>query len=121
MSSSTDPTTAVYGFTVLAHIYVSPEKSDAFLDAFQKCFDNITQNPLCQLFQVYRSLDVPGKFTLTEDWNGTPYDLFEVEHKKPYFLEYIAVTEPMWTEPREVYTIERARPTLTFSKIPVSV
>jgi len=39
------------------------------------------------------------------------------EHKKDYFKEYIAQTEPLWIKPREVRIIERVGPSFLFSKI----
>lgn len=60
------PETKIVSLHVTVHI--APENVDKFLVAFKAIFDLVAAEPECLFFEVYRSVEEPGKISWVENW-----------------------------------------------------
>ncbi|KAI0196966.1 hypothetical protein F4808DRAFT_297201 [Astrocystis sublimbata] len=91
-------------------VYVAPEDVDRFLAAFKPVFNKVVAEPECLFFEMYRSPQEPGKLSWIENWAKSPEWFLEYQVTKDYYKEYFAVTEAMFTKPREFQIMDRVGP-----------
>ncbi|KAI1824580.1 hypothetical protein F4861DRAFT_505502 [Xylaria intraflava] len=98
------------GWSLHVTVYIAPENIDGFLAAFKPVFDRVTAEPECLFFEMYHSPQEPGKLSWVENWSKSPEWFFENQVTKDYYKEYFAITEAMFTKPREFQFLERIGP-----------
>ncbi|KAI0387162.1 hypothetical protein F5Y04DRAFT_78028 [Hypomontagnella monticulosa] len=108
------PETKIVSLHVTVHI--APENVEKFLVAFKAIFDLVSAEPECLFFEVYRSVEEPGKIRWVENWSKDTQWLMEHQLTKPYYKEYFEVTEPMFLKPREAVVLEPVGPGFTMIK-----
>ncbi|KAI1810228.1 hypothetical protein GGS20DRAFT_568449 [Poronia punctata] len=98
------------GWSLHVTVYVSPEDVDRFLAAFKDVFDKVVAEPECLFFEMYQNPQEPGKISWIENWSKSPQWFLENQVTKDYYKEYFAITEAMFTKPREFQFLERVGP-----------
>ena len=68
------------GFSLHVTITIDPSNIDAFLSAFQPCYEAVVAEPDCTYFEVFHSLDEPGVFRFVENWTKSPEWFREVRY-----------------------------------------
>ncbi|KAI0400636.1 hypothetical protein F4802DRAFT_601793 [Xylaria palmicola] len=101
------------GLSLHVTVYIAPENIDRFFAAFKPVYDKVTAEPECIFFEVYTSPS--GAITWVEDWSKSSKWFLENQMNKDYYKEYLAITEPMFTKPREVKIFERCGPEYCYS------
>ncbi|KAK5625829.1 hypothetical protein RRF57_001545 [Xylaria bambusicola] len=96
-----------HGMSLHVTVYVDPENVDGFFTAFKPVFDKVTAEPECLFFEVYLTPSTPGKISWVENWSKSPDWFLKEQITKDYYKEYFAVTESMFTKPREFQFLER--------------
>ncbi|KAK0615307.1 hypothetical protein B0T17DRAFT_541595 [Bombardia bombarda] len=97
---------ALKAFTLRVKVRVAPENAPKFLEAFKVVFDEVTSNPECEDFNLYQDAAKPGEFQWVENWNAPVSWLFE-QFETPTFKNYLAITEPLFLEPREFSILQK--------------
>ncbi|PYI24092.1 hypothetical protein BO99DRAFT_418775 [Aspergillus violaceofuscus CBS 115571] len=100
-------TTPNRGISLHITIHIDPESLPKFWEAFQPVYENVIAEPECTFFEVYQSPEEPGTLSWVENWSQTPEWLFGVQIQKPYYKDYLAITEPMFIKPREAKILNR--------------
>ncbi|KAI1355186.1 hypothetical protein F5Y01DRAFT_200428 [Xylaria sp. FL0043] len=98
------------GCSLHVTVYIAPENVDNFLAAFKPVFNRVVAEPECLFFELYHSPQEPGKLSWVENWSKSPEWFFENQITKEYYKEYFAITEAMFTKPREFQFLERVGP-----------
>ncbi|KAF4462106.1 hypothetical protein FALBO_11086 [Fusarium albosuccineum] len=116
------------GISLHVTIHINPDDVDKFFTYFKPVYDKVTAEPECTFFEVYQSPEDPGtlhwveNWTQTVDWLLTVYStssfgtehltnqILQVQLSKEYYKEYLAVTEKMFTKPREFKVYNRFGP-----------
>ncbi|KAI1177136.1 hypothetical protein F4777DRAFT_216338 [Nemania sp. FL0916] len=98
------------GWSLHVTVYIAPENVDRFLAAFKPVFNKVVAEPECLFFEMYQSPQEPGKISWVENWSKSPEWFLENQVTKDYYKEYFAVTEAMFTKPREFQFLERVGP-----------
>jgi len=93
--------------TLHVTIKVAPHNVQNFLDALRPCWECCIQEPENLFFDVYHSPSEPGVFRFVEVWSKDREWFVEHQITKSYYGPYIALTQPMWLEPREIAFSER--------------
>ncbi|KAI1371970.1 hypothetical protein F4677DRAFT_275759 [Hypoxylon crocopeplum] len=104
------------GTSLHVTVHVAPENVEKFLAAFKAIFDVVAAEPECLFFEVYRSVEEPGKISWVENWSKDKQWLIESQLTKPYYKEYFELTEPMFLKPREAHVLEPVGPGFTVFK-----
>ncbi|KAI1416314.1 hypothetical protein F5Y13DRAFT_130547 [Hypoxylon sp. FL1857] len=91
-------------------VHIAPENVERFLAAFKTVFDLVVEEPECLFFEVYKSVEEPGKISWVENWSKDVQWLMEHQITKPYYKEYFELTEPMFLKPREARVFELVGP-----------
>ncbi|KAI1303358.1 hypothetical protein F5Y03DRAFT_385181 [Xylaria venustula] len=98
------------GWSLHVTVYIAPENVDRFLAAFKPVFSKVVAEPECLFFEMYQSPQEPGKLSWVENWSKSPEWFLENQVTKDYYKEYFAITEAMFTKPREFQFLERVGP-----------
>ncbi|KAI1738919.1 hypothetical protein F4680DRAFT_449381 [Xylaria scruposa] len=98
------------GWSLHVTVYIAPENIDRFLAAFKPVFDKVIAEPECLFFEMYQSPQEPGKISWVENWSKSPEWFLENQVTKDYYKEYFAITEAMFTKPREFQFLDRVGP-----------
>ncbi|KAI1133395.1 hypothetical protein F5Y10DRAFT_87410 [Nemania abortiva] len=98
------------GWSLHVTVYIAPENVDRFMAAFKPVFDKVVAEPECLFFEMYQSPQEPGKISWVENWSKSPEWFLENQVTKDYYKEYFAITEAMFTKPREFQFLERVGP-----------
>ncbi|KAI0414065.1 hypothetical protein F5X98DRAFT_378087 [Xylaria grammica] len=98
------------GWSLHVTVYIAPENVERFLAAFKPVFNKVVAEPECLFFEMYQSPQEPGKISWVEDWSKSPEWFLENQVTKDYYKEYFAITEAMFTKPREFQFLERVGP-----------
>ncbi|KAI1424069.1 hypothetical protein F5Y12DRAFT_468375 [Xylaria sp. FL1777] len=98
------------GWSLHVTVYIAPENVDRFLAAFKPVFNKVVAEPECLFFEMYQSPQEPGKLSWVENWSKSPEWFLENQVTKDYYKEYFAITEAMFTKPREFQFLERVGP-----------
>ncbi|KAF2973413.1 hypothetical protein GQX73_g168 [Xylaria multiplex] len=98
------------GWSLHVTVYIAPENVDRFLAAFKPVFNKVVAEPECLFFEMYQNPQEPGKISWVEDWSKSPEWFLENQVTKDYYKEYFAITEAMFTKPREFQFLERVGP-----------
>ncbi|KAI0434291.1 hypothetical protein F5Y09DRAFT_266792 [Xylaria sp. FL1042] len=98
------------GWSLHVTVYIAPENVDRFLAAFKPVFNKVVAEPECLFFEMYQSPQEPGKLSWIENWSKSPEWFLENQVTKDYYKEYFAITEAMFTKPREFQFLERVGP-----------
>jgi len=88
-------------------ITVSPENTSKFLEALKPCWEKVTAESECLFFDVFQDPTKPGRFKFLEVWSEDRKWFEEVQMKKAYYVPYVEVTVPMYTEERMMEFYER--------------
>ncbi|KAI1363057.1 hypothetical protein F5Y08DRAFT_253805 [Xylaria arbuscula] len=104
------------GFSLHVTVYIAPENVDRFLAAFKPAFDKVVAEPECLFFELYQSPQEPGKLSWVENWSKSPEWFLENQMTKDYYKGYLAITEAMFTKPREFQILERVGPEYSMIK-----
>ncbi|KAI0205566.1 hypothetical protein F4808DRAFT_455792 [Astrocystis sublimbata] len=109
MSYAQAPALMNYRFGLSLHVTVNvaPKNITPFFEAFKPVYEKVIAEPKNLFFEVYQSVDFPGKITWVENWNGNPDWFMQDQITKDYYKDYLAITEPMFTKPREGEFFER--------------
>ncbi|KAI0012232.1 hypothetical protein F4779DRAFT_81630 [Xylariaceae sp. FL0662B] len=110
MTSQAAPTAISTPFTLLVTVYIDPTNVEKFLAAFKPVFDSVAAEPECASFEVYKSPSEPGKLSWVENWSKSREWFMEHQITKPYYKDYLDITEPMFIKPREVSFLEPLGP-----------
>ncbi|KAI0164446.1 hypothetical protein GGR52DRAFT_559881 [Hypoxylon sp. FL1284] len=97
---------ASQGISLHVTVHIAPENVDRFIAAFKPVFDLVVAEPECTFFQVYQSPEEPGKLSWVENWSKDTQWLVEHQITKPYYKEYLEITEPMFLKPREATILQ---------------
>ncbi|RAL10246.1 putative quinol monooxygenase [Aspergillus homomorphus CBS 101889] len=95
------------GISLHVTVHISPENLPKFWEAMHPVYEKVIAEPECTFFEIYQSPENPGTLSWVENWSQSLEWLFEVQIKKPYYHDYLAVTEPMFIKPREVKIYNR--------------
>ncbi|KAJ3545725.1 hypothetical protein NM208_g2367 [Fusarium decemcellulare] len=98
------------GISLHVTIHINPDDVDKFFTYFKPVYDKVTAEPECTFFEVYQSPEDPGTLHWVENWSQTVDWLLTVQLSKEYYKEYLAVTEKMFTKPREFKVYNRFGP-----------
>ncbi|KAI0440232.1 hypothetical protein F4803DRAFT_553300 [Xylaria telfairii] len=98
------------GWSLHVTVHIAPENVDRFLAAFKPVFDKVIAEPECLFFEMYQSPQEPGKLSWVENWSKSPEWFLENQVTKDYYKEYFAITEAMFTKPREFQFLDRVGP-----------
>ncbi|KAI8953493.1 hypothetical protein F4801DRAFT_118296 [Xylaria longipes] len=98
------------GWSLHVTVYIAPENVDRFLAAFKPVFNKVVAEPECLFFEMYHSPQEPGKLSWVENWSKSPEWFLENQVTKDYYKEYFAITEAMFTKPREFQFLDRVGP-----------
>ncbi|KAI0514497.1 hypothetical protein F5B22DRAFT_230195 [Xylaria bambusicola] len=98
------------GWSLHVTVYIAPDNVDRFLAAFKPVFNKVVAEPECLFFEMYQSPQEPGKLSWVENWSKSPEWFLENQVTKDYYKEYFAITEAMFTKPREFQFLERVGP-----------
>ncbi|KAF3058602.1 hypothetical protein GL218_05834 [Daldinia childiae] len=104
------------GISLHVTVHIAPENVERFLVAFKAIFDVVAAEPECLFFEVYKSVEEPGKLTWIENWSKDIQWFLEHQMTKPYYKEYLEFTEPMFLKPREAQILEPLGPELSMIK-----
>ncbi|KAI1662755.1 hypothetical protein F4813DRAFT_394897 [Daldinia decipiens] len=66
MSEATPPSK---GISLHVTVYIAPENVGRFLVAFKTIFDVVAAEPECLFFEVFKSVEEPGKLSWIENWS----------------------------------------------------
>ncbi|GKZ32096.1 hypothetical protein AbraIFM66950_001235 [Aspergillus brasiliensis] len=88
-------------------IHLKPEDVPTFWAAFKPTYEAVIAEPECTFFEVFQAPDAPGTISWVENWSATPEWLIGVQLAKPYYHDYLAVTEPLFVKPREAKLLKR--------------
>ncbi|TGJ85489.1 hypothetical protein E0Z10_g3232 [Xylaria hypoxylon] len=105
-----------HGLSLYVTVYIAPENVDCFFAAFKPVFEKVVAEPECLFFEVYQSRYEEGKICWVEDWSMSPELFLKRQITKDYYKEYLAITEPMFTKPREFEFLERLSPEYSMTK-----
>ncbi|KAI1751698.1 hypothetical protein F4782DRAFT_175518 [Xylaria castorea] len=98
------------GWSLHVTVYIAPENVNRFLAAFKPVFNKVVAEPECLFFEMYQSPQEPGKISWVENWSKSPEWFLENQVTKDYYKEYFAITEAMFTKPREFQFLDRVGP-----------
>ncbi|KAI0479634.1 hypothetical protein F4859DRAFT_513138 [Xylaria cf. heliscus] len=98
------------GWSLHVTVYIAPENVGRFLAAFKPVFNKVVAEPECLFFEMYQSPQEPGKLSWVENWSKSPEWFLENQVTKDYYKEYFAITEAMFTKPREFEILDRVGP-----------
>lgn len=56
------------GFSLHVNVYIDPSNVDKFLEHFKPVYEAVIAEPECRFFEVYQSLEDPGKLSWVENW-----------------------------------------------------
>ncbi|KAI0100143.1 hypothetical protein GGR51DRAFT_564359 [Nemania sp. FL0031] len=98
------------GWSLHVTVYIAPENIDRFMAAFKPVFNKVVAEPECLFFEMYQSPQEPGKISWVENWSKSPEWFLENQVTKDYYKEYFAITEAMFTKPREFQFLKRVGP-----------
>ncbi|KAI0842656.1 hypothetical protein F5Y06DRAFT_132281 [Hypoxylon sp. FL0890] len=104
------------GISLHVTVHLAPENVERFLVAFKAIFDVVVAEPECLFFEVYKSVEEPGKISWVENWSKDVQWLMEHQLTKPYYKEYFEITEPMFLKPREAHVWELVGPGFSMVK-----
>ncbi|KAI0105196.1 hypothetical protein F4776DRAFT_668723 [Hypoxylon sp. NC0597] len=104
------------GISLHVTVHIAPENVERFLVAFKAVFDVVAAEPECLFFEVYKSVEEPGKISWVENWSKDVQWLMEHQLTKPYYKEYFDLTEPMFLKPREARVLEPVGPGFSMIK-----
>ncbi|KAI1142590.1 hypothetical protein F5Y05DRAFT_231950 [Hypoxylon sp. FL0543] len=104
------------GISLHVTVHIAPENVERFLVAFKAVFDLVAAEPECLFFEVYKSVEEPGKISWVENWSKDVQWLMENQLTKPYYKEYFEITEPMFLKPREAHVLEPLGPGFSMVK-----
>ncbi|KAI8959872.1 hypothetical protein F5Y11DRAFT_287692 [Daldinia sp. FL1419] len=104
------------GISLHVTIHIAPENVEKFLVAFKAIFDVVSAEPECLFFEVYKSVEEPGKLSWIENWSKDIQWFLEHQITKPYYKEYLELTEPMFLKPREARILEPIGPEFSVIK-----
>ncbi|KAI2624910.1 hypothetical protein GGR54DRAFT_541197 [Hypoxylon sp. NC1633] len=104
------------GISLHVTVHIAPENVERFLAAFKDIFDLVSAEPECSFFEVYKSVEEPGKISWVENWSKDRQWLIETQLTKAYYKEYFEITEPMFLKPREARLLEPVGPGFTVVK-----
>ncbi|KAI0843957.1 hypothetical protein F5Y00DRAFT_219801 [Daldinia vernicosa] len=113
MSEATLPSK---GISLHITVHIAPENVERFLVAFKAIFDSVAAEPECLFFEVYKSVEEPGKLSWIENWSKDIQWFLEHQITKPYYKEYLEFTEPMFIKPREARILEPLGPEFSMVK-----
>ncbi|KAE8420995.1 hypothetical protein BDV36DRAFT_292670 [Aspergillus pseudocaelatus] len=83
-------------------IHLNPEDLPKFWIAMKPAYEAVIAEPECTFFELYQEPDSPGTISsASKEW------LIGVQLKRPYYHDYLAVTEPLFVKPREVKLLKR--------------
>ncbi|KAE8160224.1 hypothetical protein BDV40DRAFT_302535 [Aspergillus tamarii] len=88
-------------------IHLNPEDLPKFWTAMKPAYEAVIAEPECTFFELYQEPDSPGTISWVENWSASKEWLIGVQLKKPYYHDYLAVTEPLFVKPREVKLLKR--------------
>ncbi|PYH43911.1 putative quinol monooxygenase [Aspergillus saccharolyticus JOP 1030-1] len=97
-------------------IHLNPEDLPTFWTAFQPAYEAVIAEPECTFFELYQAPDSPGTVSWVENWSASKEWLIGVQMAKPYYRDYLAVTEPLFVKPREVKLLTRVGAPFTMVK-----
>ncbi|KAI0879127.1 hypothetical protein GGS24DRAFT_440885 [Hypoxylon argillaceum] len=98
------------GWSLHVTVHIAPENVDRFLAAFKPVFNSVVAEPECLFFEMYQSPQEPGRISWVENWAKSPEWFLENQVTKDYYKEYFAITEAMFTKPREFQFLQRVGP-----------
>ncbi|KAK3350281.1 hypothetical protein B0T25DRAFT_570847 [Lasiosphaeria hispida] len=99
-----------HGISLQITIHIDPKNVDEFFKHFKPLYDLVCAEPELHFFEVYQSREDPGTLSWVEHWNCTVEWLQEVQLKKEYLHEFLAVTAPLYLGPREAVIRNRMGP-----------
>ncbi|KAK6951378.1 hypothetical protein Daesc_007913 [Daldinia eschscholtzii] len=102
--------------TLHVSVLIAPENVDKFLKLFKAVFDLVAAEPECLFFEVYKSVEEPGKIAWVEHWSKDLKWFMENQMTKPYYKKYLELTEPLFVTPREALILEPLGPEFLVDK-----
>jgi quinol monooxygenase YgiN len=90
---------------------IKPERREEYLAALRKVLPAARAEPDCLYLHVGESVAEPGVFVLSEGWKDLA-EYRDVILHKPYFQEYLRVSESAYARPRIVVPLTPVDPDL---------
>ncbi|KAI1650126.1 uncharacterized protein F4817DRAFT_279654 [Daldinia loculata] len=115
-ATTSEATPPSKGISLQVTVHIAPENVERFLVAFKAIFDVVAAEPECLFFEVYKSVEEPGKLSWIENWSKDIQWFLEHQITKPYYKEYLEFTEPMFLKPREARILEPLGPEFSMIK-----
>lgn len=70
------------GFSILVTAEAKPGKAEAFIEIFQRVRSDVSAEPGCVLFEVFRTDENPNKFVWFETWTMTVERFMQVRERR---------------------------------------
>lgn len=88
---------------------IKPERRESFLAALREVLPAARAEPNCIYLHVGQSLTEPNVFVLSEGWSDL-VEYRDVVLQKPYFQNYLQISESAYARPRVVLPLTPVEP-----------